>query len=73
MLKSGASEKLTFDAKEGEHYGFIGVVAGYYDLKGTAKTVIKTDELRTGSCYTVDFGPSGIAGGAPAPTPTEED
>ena len=72
MLNPGSSEKLSFDAKEGQTFGFIGVVAGYYELKGSAKKLIKTDEMRTGSCFTVDFGGSGITGGAPAPTPAEE-
>ena len=70
MLNPGASEKLTLDAKEGQTYGFIGVVAGYYDPKGSAKQIIKIEELRSDTCYTVEFGPSGITGAAPAPTPS---
>jgi len=72
-LSPGGEAKLVFEAPAGAPYGSIGIVAGYYDLKGLAKKVVKTEELRTGSCYTVEFGPSGITGGAPAPTPVEEE
>jgi type VI secretion system VasD/TssJ family lipoprotein len=72
MLKPGSTEKLTFDAKEGETFGFIGVVAGYYDLKGTAKTIVKVEELGAATCYTVELGPSGITGSGPAPSTAKE-
>lgn len=72
MLPPGASNKVTFNAKEDEAFEFVGIVAGYYELKGSAKMVIKTEELRTETCYTIEFGPSGITGGAPAPTPPKD-
>jgi type VI secretion system VasD/TssJ family lipoprotein len=69
MLNPGSAEKLSFDAKEGQTFAFLGIVAGYYDPKGPVKQLVKVEDLRSGSCYTVEFGPSGITGGAPAPTP----
>ena len=72
MLKPGGAEKLTFNAKDDEAFGFVGIVAGYYDLKGSAKTVLKTEQLRSETCFTIEFGPSGITGGAPAPKPPKD-
>lgn len=72
-LTPGSSEKLLFDAKDGQTFGFVGVAAGYYEPKGPTKKIVNVEELRTGTCFTVEFGPSAITGGAPAPTPAEED
>jgi type VI secretion system VasD/TssJ family lipoprotein len=71
-LRPGANDKAKFDVADGQPFAFIGVVAGYYDLKGSAKKVVPVEELRKEGCYTVDFGPSGITGGASVPVPTVE-
>ena len=71
VLYPDTNQKLSFDAAEGQTFSNLGIVAGYYELKGSAKHLVNTADLRTGSCYTVKFGPSGIEGGAPA-TPKGE-
>ncbi len=67
ILSPGSTDRMTLDATEGRTFAFLGVVAGYYELQGVAKKIIKVEELRTPTCYTIEFGPSGITGGAPKP------
>ena len=62
---------LSFDAPAGQEFSMLGVVAGYYKPQGRSKILVNAADLRTGSCYTIEFGPAGIEGGAPAPVPTK--
>jgi predicted component of type VI protein secretion system len=65
MLSPGGEEKLTLERKDGD-FPHVGIVAGYYDLRGQGKMVVATHDLRRGSwlrrrpCYVVEFGPAGI-------------
>jgi type VI secretion system VasD/TssJ family lipoprotein len=77
----GTNLHLSFDAAEGQAFGHLGVVAGYYDLQGPGKHVVSVEKLRPAEdededearCYTVRLGPGSIQGWARQPTEKSED
>lgn len=75
-IHPGTTTTVLLDAVNGQTFGSVGVVVGYYQPLGKSRLVVPTKDLQTDSCVVVSLGESGIEDAVetvPAPTPTPED